>query len=177
MVVEPPEARREISGGPYPATTNNRMELMAAIEALRALKPGAEVVLHSDSTYLVHTMSRGWKRNANHELWDQLDREVRARRVDFRWVAGHAGDRWNERADRLAQAAARGCAPTASKGAPGATSSPADEEDAAGQLAALLRQGESIRRCAGCGRLFLSHSPGHSYCSLVQCELRARRKG
>jgi ribonuclease HI len=177
VVVEPPQARREMSGGPFPATTNNRMELMAAIEALRALKPGAEVILRSDSTYLVNTMNRGWKRNANHELWHELDREVSARpRVDFQWVAGHAGDPWNERADRLAQAAARGRASAGPKAARCAKRDAPDEEDAARELAGSLSEGESIRRCAGCGRLFLSRSAGQSYCSLVQCELSARRR-
>jgi RNase H len=167
-----------MSGGPCPGATNNRMELRAAIEALRAIEPGAEVVVYSDSTYLVNTMSRGWKRNANHELWSELDREVSARpRVDFRWVAGHAGDPWNERADRLAQAAARGRALADSNEAACASRVPADEEDAARRLEGSLGEGESIRRCAGCGRLFLSRSPGETYCSLVQCELRARRNG
>jgi RNase H len=169
-----------MSGGPCPGTTNNRMELTAAIEALRAIEPGAEVVVYSDSTYLVNTMSRGWKRNANHELWSELDRQVSARhRVDFRWVAGHAGDPWNERADRLAQAAARGRALADSNEAACASRAPAGEEgeeDAARRLEGSLSEGESIRRCAGCGRLFLSRSPDQAYCSLVQCALRARGK-
>ena len=103
-----------LTGG-EPDTTNNRMELTAAIKALEATPPSAEVTVHSDSEYLVKTMTRGWKRRVNQDLWEQLDALVESRQVGWHWVQGHAGDPWNEEADRLAfaamQAAAGGAAP------------------------------------------------------------------
>jgi ribonuclease HI len=106
---------REISGGEL-ATTNNRMELMAAIQALEALKRPCRVELHTDSQYLrtgitewlAGWKARGWKTAAkapvkNEDLWRRLD-EARARHdVVWRWVKGHAGHELNERADALAR--------------------------------------------------------------------------
>jgi len=106
---------RELCGG-EPATTNNRMEMMAAIQALEALKRPCKVELHTDSQYLrtgitewlAGWKSRGWKTAAkqpvkNEDLWKRLD-EARARHeVDWRWVKGHAGHELNERADGLAR--------------------------------------------------------------------------
>lgn len=89
-------------------TTNNRMELLAAIKGLEAVPAGVDVRVHSDSQYLINTMTKGWKRNRNGDLWARLDAEVTARRVDWKWVRGHAGDPLNEDADRLANAEARG---------------------------------------------------------------------
>ncbi len=186
VIVEPLEARREFSGGPCPETTNNRMEITAALEALRALEPGAEVVLCTDSRYLVGTMTRGWKRNANLDLWRALDHEAQSRAVSFEWVPGHSGNPSNERADQLARAAALGRgATTAHRAAGGAAAAPrsvgaarpAREEDAARELERLLRPGESVQRCTGCGRRFVSPSPGESHCSHAACQLEARRKG
>ena len=62
------------------------MEVMAAIKGLEAAPPGATAVVHSDSEYLVKTMTKGWKRNVNRDLWEQLDLAVAKRNVDFRWV-------------------------------------------------------------------------------------------
>ena len=107
--------RKEIAGGEL-ATTNNRMELMAAIQALEALKKPCQVELHTDSTYVMKGISewihnwkrRGWKTAdnkpvKNDDLWRRLD-EARARHnVDWRWVKGHAGHELNERADALAR--------------------------------------------------------------------------
>lgn len=96
-------------------TTNNRMELQAVIEALRALKRRCAVTVHTDSSYVQKGMSewlpnwkrRGWRtadkkpvRNA--ELWQALDELVGVHQVEWRWVRGHAGDPGNERADALA---------------------------------------------------------------------------
>jgi len=106
---------REIWGGDL-ATTNNRMELTAAIEALEALKRACRVELHTDSQYLRNGITewmpmwkaRGWKTAdkkpvKNDDLWRRLD-EARARHtVDWRWVKGHAGHDLNERADGLAR--------------------------------------------------------------------------
>ena len=116
--------RRELSGG-YRKTTNNRMEIMAAIVGLRSLKEPCRVTLHSDSRYVVDAMSKGWarrwrernwKRNAkeparNPDLWAELLDLSDRHRVDYRWVKGHAGDAHNERCDELANTAARGPEP------------------------------------------------------------------
>jgi ribonuclease HI len=107
--------RKEIAGGEL-ATTNNRMELMAAIQALEALKKPCKVELHTDSLYVMKGISewihnwkrRGWRTGdnkpvKNDDLWRRLD-EARARHdVSWRWVKGHAGHELNERADELAR--------------------------------------------------------------------------
>lgn len=108
---------RELSGG-EPATTNNRMELMAAIEGLRALKEPCAVEFHTDSQYVkngVTTWIKGWKRNGwqtrnklpvkNEDLWRELDAETQRHQVSWHWVRGHAGHSGNERCDVLAGAA------------------------------------------------------------------------
>jgi ribonuclease HI len=86
------------------------MEIVAAIEALRALDPGIPVILRSDSQYLVKTMNEGWRRTKNLDLWKQLDAEAARHAVRFEWVRGHAGDEGNEEADALAREAARSAA-------------------------------------------------------------------
>ena len=106
---------RELSGGEA-VTTNNRMELMAAISALNALKEPCEVLLHTDSKYVMDGISgwiHGWKRNGwktadkkpvkNGELWQALDEANRRHNVKWHWVKGHAGHVENERADELAR--------------------------------------------------------------------------
>ena len=94
--------------GHEPGTTNNRMELTAAIKGLEATPFGSAVALYSDSEYLVNTMTRNWKRRANQDLWGRLDALAAERHVTWNWVRGHAGDRWNEEADRLAFSAMNG---------------------------------------------------------------------
>jgi len=89
-------------------TTNNRMELTAAIQGLSGTPPGSRVTIESDSQYLVNTMTRNWKRKANHDLWGRLDKLVAERSVDWAWTRGHDGHPENERADLLANSAARG---------------------------------------------------------------------
>lgn len=89
-------------------TTNNRMEVLAAIQGIEAMPTGADVRVHSDSSYLVNTMTKGWKRNKNQDLWARLDFEVDKRNVRWSWVKGHAGHPLNEEADRIANAEARG---------------------------------------------------------------------
>ena len=88
------------------STTNNRMEMTAVIRGLREMPKSAEVTVVSDSTYVINTMTRNWKRNANQDLWAEMDAEVGRRKVRWRWVKGHAGDEFNERADGLATKAA-----------------------------------------------------------------------
>ena len=108
---------KELSGA-EPETTNNRMELMAAIAALEALKEPVEVDLHTDSEYLKKGITewlpqwkaRGWKTAAkkpvkNADLWRRLEAAMAPHRVRWHWVKGHAGHVENERADRLARAA------------------------------------------------------------------------
>ena len=105
---------KELKGGET-LTTNNHMELTAATEALNALKRPCEVELHTDSTYVKDGLTKwifGWKKNGwktadkkpvkNVELWQALDLAVARHKIDWRWVKGHAGDEWNERADELA---------------------------------------------------------------------------
>ena len=88
--------------GGEPRTTNNRMEITAAIKGLESVPAGESVKLHSDSQYVVNTMTRNWKRRANTDLWAMLDAEVARHYVEWRWVRGHAGNPYNEQADRLA---------------------------------------------------------------------------
>jgi ribonuclease HI len=105
---------KEISGG-EPATTNNRMEITAAIMALEALKVPSRVELHTDSKYLRDGITKwlhNWKRNGwrtadkkpvkNDDLWKRLEAAAERHEVDWRWVKGHDGDPGNERADQLA---------------------------------------------------------------------------
>lgn len=109
------ERKKELCGG-EPLTTNNRMEIMAAIMALEALTRPCQVELHTDSQYLrggVTQWIHGWKRNGwrtadkkpvkNEDLWRRLDAAAQRHKVDWRWVRGHAGHEINERADELAR--------------------------------------------------------------------------
>ena len=108
-------SEKDLCGGEA-LTTNNRMELTAAIAALEALKRPAVVKLHTDSQYLrdgVTAWMGNWKRNGwrtrdrkpvkNDDLWRRLDEATQRHEIDWRWVRGHAGDPMNERADELAR--------------------------------------------------------------------------
>jgi len=93
---------KELSGG-YRRTTNNRMELLAVIRGLEAIRwEGAEVRVFSDSTYVINTIVHGWKRKKNHDLWARYDALAPRFRLQFTWIKGHAGHPDNERCDRLA---------------------------------------------------------------------------
>ncbi len=108
---------KELSGG-EPMTTNNRMELMAAICAMEALKEPCEITLTSDSKYLTDAINKGWlsswKKNGwkkadkskvlNVELWERIDKLLAIHTVTFVWVKGHDGHPYNERCDALATA-------------------------------------------------------------------------
>jgi len=109
------KVEKELHGGD-PATTNNRMELMAAIRALEALKRPSAVILYTDSKYLLDGITKwikGWQRNGwktsakqpvkNAELWQRLTEAMNGHDIDWKWVKGHAGDPGNERADELAR--------------------------------------------------------------------------
>ncbi len=117
MILEWEGPARELSGAD-PATTNNRMELRAVIEGLRALREACRVEVVTDSRYVVDGMRSwlaGWKRNGwrtadrqpvrNVELWQELDAEASRHEVRWTWVRGHSGHLQNERADQLANAA------------------------------------------------------------------------
>ena len=86
-------------------TTNNRMEILAVIKGLEHIPAASPVTVRSDSQYVVNTMTKGWQRKANGDLWQRLDGLVKGRSVKWEWVLGHAGDLFNEEANRLAQAA------------------------------------------------------------------------
>jgi ribonuclease HI len=109
---------KELSGG-APETTNNRMELLAAIEGLRALTKPCRVTVLTDSQYVIKGITTwvfGWKRNGwrtsskgdvvNRDLWEQLLAATEGHQLTWQWVKGHSGHPDNERVDRLAQAAA-----------------------------------------------------------------------
>jgi ribonuclease HI len=108
------EHERELCGGEK-QTTNNRMELMASIEALKALKFACKVDLYTDSTYVkdgINQWMANWKRNGwktaakksvkNQDLWQALDSAMQPHQIEWHWVKGHSGDPGNERADQLA---------------------------------------------------------------------------
>ncbi len=108
----------ELYGGDS-ATTNNRMEMMAVIEALKATDPNTPIRLFTDSQYVkngINDWISGWKRNGwktaarkpvkNKDLWTEIDALAEGRDIEWRWVKGHAGHPGNERADELAR---RGC--------------------------------------------------------------------
>ena len=107
-------SEKELYGGEKD-TTNNRMELIATIEALKALKKQCEVDLYTDSTYVKNGIQQwlvNWKKNnwrtaarkpvKNQDLWEALDLQTQRHNVSWHWVKGHAGDPGNERADELA---------------------------------------------------------------------------
>ena len=114
------QIERELAGG-EPDTTNNRMELMAAIAALEALREPCDVILTTDSQYvrqgimdwLANWIRRGWKTAGgdpvkNRDLWERLQAAAAPHAVDWRWVKGHSGHPENERVDQLARIAAEG---------------------------------------------------------------------
>jgi ribonuclease HI len=118
VVLVHPKKRAEISGG-FRKTTNNRMEIFAAIAGLELLKQPCKVTLYSDSEYLVKAMTQDWvgawkrkqwwhsktERVPNSDLWERLMLLCEKHQVEFRWVKGHAGHPENERCDQLAMGA------------------------------------------------------------------------
>lgn len=111
--------RKEVSKG-YRKTTNNRMELLAVIEALKLLNDKAKdknILIHTDSKYVMDAVTKGWvynwqkknfKDKANPDLWRKFLRIYPEYKVEFQWVKGHSGDKENERCDVLAKKAASG---------------------------------------------------------------------
>jgi ribonuclease HI len=107
--------RKKTMHGGEPLTTNNRMEMMAAISALETLREACEITLFTDSKYVMQGLTewlpgwkaRGWKTASkqpvkNQDLWERLDAAVQRHKIEWRWVKGHAGDPGNEMADQLA---------------------------------------------------------------------------
>jgi ribonuclease HI len=112
-------ASEKVITGSQPSTTNNRMELTAAVQALQALNRPCQVTIYTDSQYLKRGITewlpawrlRGWRRKggplANADLWRALEAALQPHQVTWQWVRGHAGHRYNERVDWLAREAAR----------------------------------------------------------------------
>ena len=109
---------KELSAG-YRRTTNNRMELMAVIAALKALtRPGLNITIFSDSQYVVKAVTEGWLKNwiatnfkggkKNRDLWEEYARLASVHHIKFKWVRGHADNAYNNRCDELATMAADG---------------------------------------------------------------------
>lgn len=119
VIVYPNQSKVELSQG-YKKTTNNRMELLAAIRGLSYLSEPSEVILYSDSKYLIDSFNKGWlkswKQNdwktaggspvKNQDMWRTLLSLITLHKVEFHWVKGHDGNPYNERCDRLAVMAA-----------------------------------------------------------------------
>jgi len=153
--------RKKLSGG-FRLTTNNRMELMASIEALKALKRRCCISLHSDSSYVVNGIEKGWaerwRRNnwmrnktehaENADLWEQLLDLCEAHDVRFVWVRGHAGNRENERCDQLAGHAAK------------QKNLPADEAYENGETKKIATEDTEKRSSPGPVRIAKSEPPG-----------------
>lgn len=103
---------KEINGY-APETTNNRMELTAVIEALKAIKRHCEIIIYTDSQYVQRGMTewlegwvkKNWKNVKNPDLWQELAKLAAQYSIEWRWVRGHSGDKYNERADELANLA------------------------------------------------------------------------
>lgn len=192
VVIVGRDGTREYSGGD-PQTTNNRMEITAALEGLRRLPAPSRVLVRSDSQYVVNTINLRWKKNANVDLWKQLDAEIARRQARFEWVRGHAGDALNDRADRLALQAAKDAADAGralSRGAPRQMTlerarepSPAPapplprDEATLNALRPMLKEDEVVRRCINCGGLFVAPERYKaSYCALIACQLERRTR-
>ena len=153
VVLLHPKKRAEISGG-FRKTTNNRMEIYAAIAGLEVLKQRCKVTVYSDSQYVVRAMMEGWvagwkkrdwwrtntERPENVDLWKRLDELCQKHEVEFRWVRGHAGNRENECCDRLCMAALRQANLPADEGYEHKPESEGRRPD--------LREGEPCRKCS-----------------------------
>ena len=109
------EHEKKISGG-LKETTNNQMEIRAVIEALKIIKKSSQIIIYTDSKYVMDGITKwinGWKKNGwrtadrkpvkNSELWQELDEEVAKHRIEWRWVKGHSGNKYNDIADELAR--------------------------------------------------------------------------
>ncbi len=178
VVVLHPRKRAEASGG-FRLTTNNRMEIYAAIAGLELLKQSCKVTIYSDSQYLVNAIGKGWavgwrkrdwwrtntERAVNIDLWTRLLPLCETHQVEFRWVKGHAGNRENERCDELSGAALR--VPNLPADA-GYESKPETE----GRRPGLTQTGQPCRKCSTpvikqAGRIKPKHDYYYEY--FLQC--------
>jgi len=160
------EHRKELCGG-FARTTNNRMEVLAAIKGLEALKAPCKVRLHSDSQYLVKAMTEGWVRRwqangwrrnrhekaVNPDLWERLLRLCETHEMTFIWVKGHAGNRENERCDELAvQASEQGNLPAdegyTEQSRPQEEGRPQPLTAEARSTAKITQEGQPCRKCS-----------------------------
>ncbi len=121
VILKSGQHRKEISAG-YRQTTNNRMELMAVIAGLKAVKRRCRITLYTDSQYIAESINKkwvyqwkekGWRRSKrqlaqNHDLWEEILQLLNDHQVEVKWVRGHVGEPENERADKLAVQASRG---------------------------------------------------------------------
>ncbi len=158
------ERRKELSGG-FRATTNNRMEIMAAICGLEALKNPSDVTLYSDSRYVVDSISKGWAEKwrangwmrtkkepaVNPDLWERLLVARERHNVDFRWVRGHAGNPGNERADRLATEAGKLRNLRIDEGYESAEAGSSPQQMLRASGGSLTKMTEPGQPCANCG--------------------------
>tara|TARA_B100000700_G_scaffold215231_1_gene236574 strand:+ start:304 stop:1182 length:879 start_codon:yes stop_codon:yes gene_type:complete len=103
IIIYPDGDVKELSGSNQD-TTNNRMELKAVIEALNFIESGSMIELFSDSLYVINTITKGWKKKANIELWNELDNVIQKHtNISWNWVKGHSGDFYNEKVNDIAQ--------------------------------------------------------------------------
>ncbi len=96
------ETQKTQLSGSCQHTTNNQMELTAVIRALATLTPGQLATVYSDSKYVINSITQNWKRNANLQLWNELDSITKNLSITWKWVKGHSGNTFNEEADQLA---------------------------------------------------------------------------
>jgi ribonuclease HI len=159
--------KEKVLSGSEPSTTNNRMELTAAIAALGALKARSEIEFHTDSEYLRKGITewaeqwqeRGWQRKGkpvpNADLWQSLLALVKRHRINWHWIRGHSGDRYNERVDMLARKARLETATTESVEAGSAllfVRGTCKGNPGPGAWAAVLEQGEHTNQLSGTER-------------------------
>ena len=98
------ESKTILKGGEN-NTTNNRMEMLAVISGLESVSNDDDITIYSDSKYVINSITLGWKRKANLDLWELLDQQLIGKNVEWKWVKGHSGHIENERADQLANEA------------------------------------------------------------------------
>jgi len=154
IVMTRSDKRKEISGG-FRSTTNNRMEIYAAIKGLESLKMACKVTLYSDSKYLVNAMTEGWvqhwrendwwrnkqEKAVNIDLWEKLLSLCEVHQIEFKWVRGHDGNSFNERCDYLSITALK------------QKNLPADEgfenrSDDKGRKVKITNEGQPCRKCS-----------------------------
>lgn len=107
VILKDGEGFKELSWA-FEGTTNNQMEIAGAVAALAAVPDESDILIVSDSKYVVNTMKYNWKRNKNQRFWNMLDSTIEDKKLNvlWEWVKGHANNKYNKRADELAQRAA-----------------------------------------------------------------------